>query len=99
MTEGTEYLRAGEIARLMGISVRTVRRWIAREIIPSVKFGGARLVAKAELECLLLLRTCDVRAGCAMPRPVEPIYFADQSVMRSPLVGELLIVHQRSAKR
>ena len=50
MTDGTEYLRAADIARLTGISIRTVRRWIADEIIPSVKLGGARLVARADLE-------------------------------------------------
>lgn len=49
MTDGTEYLRAHDIAELTGVSVRTVRRWIAEEIIPSTKLGGARLVAKAEL--------------------------------------------------
>jgi excisionase family DNA binding protein len=49
MTGGTEYMRAADIAELTGVSVRTVRRWIAEEIIPSTKVGGARLVAKAEL--------------------------------------------------
>ena len=34
MTGGTEYLRAAEIARLTGLSIRTVRRWIADEIDP-----------------------------------------------------------------
>jgi excisionase family DNA binding protein len=53
MTNSTEYLRAGDIARLTGMSLRTVRRWIADEIVPSTKFGGARLVAKAELGRLL----------------------------------------------
>jgi excisionase family DNA binding protein len=49
MTDGTEYMRAADIAELTGVSVRTVRRWIADDIIPSTKLGGARLVAKAEL--------------------------------------------------
>ena len=53
MTGGTEYLRAADIARLTGMSIRTVRRWIADEIIPSTKLGGARLVARADLERLL----------------------------------------------
>jgi excisionase family DNA binding protein len=52
MTDGTEYLRAADIAELTGVSIRTVRRWIAEEIIPSTKLGGARLVAKAELKRL-----------------------------------------------
>jgi excisionase family DNA binding protein len=53
MTGGAEYLRAADIVRLTGVSIRTVRRWIADEIIPSTKLGGARLVAKADLERLL----------------------------------------------
>jgi excisionase family DNA binding protein len=53
MTNGTEYLRAGDIARLTGMSLRTIRRWISGEIVPSTKLGGARLVAKAELGRLL----------------------------------------------
>jgi excisionase family DNA binding protein len=52
MTDGTEYMRAADIAELTGVSLRTVRRWIAEEIIPSTKLGGARLVAKAELKRL-----------------------------------------------
>ena len=53
MTDGTEYLRAGDIVALTGMSIRTVRRWIADETIPSTKLGGTRLVAKADLERLL----------------------------------------------
>jgi excisionase family DNA binding protein len=46
VTTAPEYLRASEIARLCGVSVRTVRRWIAAETLPSVKVGGVRLVAR-----------------------------------------------------
>ena len=53
MTAGTQYLRAADIAELMGVSLRTIRRWIADEVIPSTKLGGARLVAKVDLEGLL----------------------------------------------
>jgi excisionase family DNA binding protein len=53
MTSTSEYLRAGEIARLTGTSLRTARRWIAIGVLPSVKLGGARLVAKSDLERLL----------------------------------------------
>ena len=52
MNGGTEYLRARDIAALTGVSVRTVRRWIADEIIPSARLGGARLVARTDLERL-----------------------------------------------
>ena len=42
MTGDREYLRAAEIAALTGMSLRTIRRWIAEEILPSTKLGGAR---------------------------------------------------------
>ena len=44
------YLRARAIATLFGVSERTVRRWIAEGIIPSVKVGGTRLIPMVELE-------------------------------------------------
>ena len=53
MTGVTEYVRAADIARLTGVSIRTARRWIAKRLLTSVKVGGARLVAKRELERLL----------------------------------------------
>ena len=53
MTNDPEYLRARDIARLTGVSLRTARRWIAAQILASAKLGGARLVAKSELERLL----------------------------------------------
>jgi excisionase family DNA binding protein len=53
MTDAPEYLRAGDIACLTGTSVRTVRRWIAEEILPSVKVRGARLVPRNDLERVL----------------------------------------------
>jgi len=55
MADGTEYLRAGDVARATGASIRTVRRWIKDKIIPSTKLGGARLVPRADLERLLSL--------------------------------------------
>jgi excisionase family DNA binding protein len=53
MTDAPEYLRAGDIARLSGASVRTVRRRIADGILPSVKVGGLRLVSRKVLERVL----------------------------------------------
>ncbi len=53
MTAAREYLRAGEIARLCGVSERTVRRWIAAGTLPSVKVGGVRLVARQAIQQML----------------------------------------------
>ena len=64
MTGDTEYLRASDIARLTGVSIRTARRWIADEIIPSTKLGGARLVARTDLE----------RRLCSSPGPAKAAY-------------------------
>jgi len=52
MNGGTEYLRARDVAEITGVTIRTVRRWIADQIIPSTRLGGARLVARTELERL-----------------------------------------------
>jgi excisionase family DNA binding protein len=52
MSAESEYLRARDIARLTGVSIRTARRWIAKEILASAKVGGARLVPRGELERL-----------------------------------------------
>lgn len=54
MKDAPEYLRAREIARLMGVSLRTVRRWIAEATLPSVKVRGVRLVPRTALEQVLL---------------------------------------------
>jgi excisionase family DNA binding protein len=53
MAERPRYLRAAEIADIVGVSVRTVRRWMSGGILRSVKVGGARLVAEADLLQLL----------------------------------------------
>lgn len=53
MTDQAQYLRAGDIARVLRISERTVRRWIAENTLPSTKIGGTRLVSKLDLERLL----------------------------------------------
>jgi excisionase family DNA binding protein len=48
-----EYLRAREVANLLNLSERTVRRWIADGTVPSAKIGGARLVNVDEIRRLL----------------------------------------------
>ncbi len=53
MSDVSDYLRAAAIAQLLGVSERTVRRLIASGELPSSKFGGARLVSRADLEGLL----------------------------------------------
>ena len=55
-SEPRKYLRAGEIAVLLGVDFRTVRRWIKDGTLPSSKLGGARLVAEADLLACLARR-------------------------------------------
>jgi excisionase family DNA binding protein len=60
MIDRAQYLRAGDIARLLPISERTVRRWMADGTLPSTKIGGARLVARADLTRVLRIFSCEL---------------------------------------
>jgi excisionase family DNA binding protein len=60
------YLRARALASRLGISERTIRRWIADGILPSVKIGGARLVSEAGLDSLLAFGNMD--EGTSAPK-------------------------------
>jgi excisionase family DNA binding protein len=53
MTVCAQYLSADQIAIKLGVSVRTVRRWLASGLLRSVRIGGRRLVAEIDLEHLL----------------------------------------------
>jgi len=63
MTDAPEFLRADDIARLTGLSLRTVRRWIEDKIVPSVKVRGARLVPRKGLEQVLSPAPMDGLSG------------------------------------
>jgi hypothetical protein len=70
MTDAPEYLRAGEIARLSGASVRTVRRWIADEILRRLssavqKTGGDPRVylARTQTACPIVVLLGHARVG------------------------------------
>ena len=87
MTRGTEYLRAVDIVRLTGMPLRTVRRWIADAIIPSTKLGGARLVARADLERRLYSST-DLAEGADGSKQNMPVNQVDANYRES-----LAIIH------
>jgi predicted DNA-binding transcriptional regulator AlpA len=53
MKAGRKYVRASEIVALTGMSLRTVRRWLADEILPSTKVAGARIMTMEDLEAVL----------------------------------------------
>jgi len=47
------FLRVSEAASILACSDRTMRRWIAKGVIASVKIGGARRVPESEISRLL----------------------------------------------
>jgi len=47
------YMKPPQVARALGVSVRTVRRWLSSGQLPSARIGGTRLVAIADIERLL----------------------------------------------
>ncbi len=60
MSRPRAYLRAQAVADRLGISVRTVRRWIADKTIPSTKVGGSRLIAEDDLARTLCCGVTDL---------------------------------------
>jgi excisionase family DNA binding protein len=81
MIDTPAFLRASEIARLAGVSVRTVRRWIADDTLPSVKVRGVRLVPRKELERVLLPPTPDWHDSNGKTSQRQPVSLSRESVM------------------
>jgi excisionase family DNA binding protein len=51
--EPKEYLTAGEVARLLHVSPKTISRWAALELIPClVTLGGHRRFHRADVEVI-----------------------------------------------
>lgn len=50
-----------EAAKLMGVSITTIKRWIKAKSIPFVRVGRRTLIKKRELDALL-------ENGCELPR-------------------------------
>ena len=49
---GADFLSAKQVAVLMQVSVRTVRRWIDTKAIPSERVGGIRRVPRSFIDSL-----------------------------------------------
>lgn len=47
------FFRPRQVAELLGVTERTIRRWIRVGTLTSCRIGGARLVARADLERVL----------------------------------------------
>ena len=54
-------LPLNEAAERLGVSVRTVRTWASRRVIPVAKIGRRVLVPEADLEAWITARKCEVR--------------------------------------
>lgn len=54
---GRELVTAAEVARLFGVTPRTVHRWIDRGLIPAIRIGGAARgplrIRRADVEALM----------------------------------------------
>lgn len=47
-----DYISTGEAAKMIGVSYRTLQRYIEKNVIPSVKVGGKRLIKRSDIEKL-----------------------------------------------
>jgi len=48
-----KYYTVEEVADILNVSPRTVRRWIRNKVIKSYKFGTARRIASSDLQALI----------------------------------------------
>lgn len=54
--EGIEFFTIAEIAELLRVSSRTVRRWVRARDLIAHKIGGAIRIAEGDLRAFLALR-------------------------------------------
>jgi excisionase family DNA binding protein len=54
-----KYYTVEEVADILNVSPRTVRRWIRHKVIKSYKFGAARRIASSDLQAPIA-RCCDI---------------------------------------
>jgi molybdopterin-binding protein len=63
-----ELLRIGEVAKAVGVSVETLRRWEAEGRVRFVRQGNQRMLPAAELSALLQARSGSPRQSSARNR-------------------------------
>jgi molybdopterin-binding protein len=63
-----ELLRIGEVAKAVGVSVETLRRWEAEGRVRFVRQGNQRMLPAAELSALLQSRSGSPRQSSARNR-------------------------------
>jgi excisionase family DNA binding protein len=54
-----KYYTVEEVADILNVSARTVRRWVRSKVVKSYKFGAARRIASSGLQALIA-RSCDI---------------------------------------
>ena len=54
--EVPDYFSTDEVAKALSVSIWTVRSWIAKKEIESIKVGKARLIPESELDRLRIER-------------------------------------------
>jgi molybdopterin-binding protein len=63
-----ELLRIGEVAKAVGVSVETLRRWEAEGRVRFVRQGNQRMLPAAELNALLQARSSSPKQSSARNR-------------------------------
>jgi excisionase family DNA binding protein len=54
-----KYYTVEEVAGILNVSPRTVRRWLRTKVLKSYKFGAARRIPSSALQALIA-RSCDL---------------------------------------
>ncbi|HQY88961.1 MAG TPA: helix-turn-helix domain-containing protein [Tepidisphaeraceae bacterium] len=60
-SETISLMNVGRVARVCGVSVRTVKRWIKGRQIPAFKIGSAWMIDKSDLDSWLTSKRVDVK--------------------------------------
>jgi excisionase family DNA binding protein len=63
MTEYETFLDAGQVARLLGLSVATIRKWVLIRYIPYKKIGRAVRFSAREIQEWVKTRTVEPDTG------------------------------------
>ncbi len=63
MDQQAVLLTEGEVARVLRVSGRTVRRWAAVGVIPAVQIGGVRRFRVRDIDALIDSSKCEAPAG------------------------------------
>lgn len=64
-----ELMKAGDVAKLLGVSSRTVQNWLKEEALPGIRIAGTWVVVREELRQWLHEAHNQRGRGAAPPDP------------------------------